>query len=127
MVSAPAFSTRQSSLRDGRRFNHRGLIVGIGHRNVIDGKVPSRGQSSVKRKSLSAWSRSTITRSGMLTSERSTLLRPFDDQRARSSALHLPLAESVRMRMVPVEPRRLIARNRHAVVEDLAPASMRCV
>ena len=66
------------------------------------------------------WSRMTKVRSGKPGQGRVNILQALDDQRAGSSALHLPFGEAMRVGMVPIETRRFIGRYLHVVIEALS-------
>ena len=55
------------------------------------------------------------------------LFDALDYERSRSAAHYLRAREAVEMRMIPIQPGRLVLRNAYAVFEAAAPASNRSV
>ena len=125
MVSAAVFATRHNSccdwigLDDGRR------VFRIGHRNIVDRKVPGRNVRVVgfrRGQQLVADDEGALSQSRQCWID---VLQTFDDQRSGGASLHLPFGEAVRVGMVPVKSRGLVLRNLHVVVEALAGLDQR--
>ena len=117
MLSADEFETRQSCCAARLHLDYRGNLLRIGDRDVVDRQVPRRNIATgfrVARHVLIAHDHDLLRQARRPPAE---ILDPFDHDRPRSAALQRRFDQHMRVRMIPVQPRRLVFGKMHVVLE----------